>query len=88
MLAWIAALGAVTAEALSVRTGASASAARGLLIAGVRGGLLSRSALLRAQPSLYTVTRAGLRACGEHDLTPARITAGNASHAAACAPRP
>jgi hypothetical protein len=85
MLAWAAGLGAVTAEALSVRDEASVAAARSRLAAAARAGLLHRSAPLRARPALYTVTRGGLRACGEPDLAPARVTAANAAHAAACA---
>jgi hypothetical protein len=40
--------------------------------------------LLRDEPVLYTVTRAGLRAAGDGEIAPACLSASGAAHAAAC----
>jgi hypothetical protein len=85
LLRWAAGVGIVSAPAFAVHDGSAVASARARLAAATRCGLLARSAPLRSHPALYTVTRAGLRACGEHDLAPARVTAANAAHAATCA---
>jgi hypothetical protein len=85
IIQWAARLGAVTAEALAVRGGASVASARSRLLAAERAGLLSRSRPLTGQPALYTITAAGLRASGIGGLDPCRISAANATHAIACA---
>ncbi len=85
ILRWTARMGAVTAEALATSQGLSVASARARLHTAVRAGLLVRQRPLLGPPALYTATRAGLRACGEHGLDPCRITASNALHAIACA---
>jgi hypothetical protein len=85
ILQWTARLGAITAEALAYHEGSTVGSSRARLQAAAREGLLSRSRPLAGQPSLYAITRAGLRTSGLHGLEPCRITASNASHAIVCA---
>jgi hypothetical protein len=85
MLRWTARIGAVTAEALAERDGATVASARGRLQAAERAGLLSCSRPLAGRPALYTATPAGLRATELHSLDPCRVTATNAGHAIECA---
>ena len=82
---WTARMGAVTAEALADRQGTSIPSARSRLVAAEREGLVSRQRPLTAQPALYVITGAGLRACGLHGLGACRITPSNALHVIACA---
>jgi hypothetical protein len=85
LLRWIARLGAVTAEALAGREQEQrADSARARLAAAERAGLVRAWRLLRDEPPLYTLTRAGLRAAGRAELAPARVSAASAVHAAAC----
>jgi hypothetical protein len=85
VLRWAASLGAITAEALALRLDITPHSARGRLSAAVRRGLLERRRLLVEGPALYTVTRAGLRACGRQGLEPGRLSATGAHHAIVCA---
>jgi hypothetical protein len=85
LLEWAAALGAISAQALAVHDASSVASARTRLAAAARAGLLARSAPLRGGAPLYTLTGAGLRACGERGLAPVRVTAASAAHAATCA---
>jgi hypothetical protein len=85
LLRTVACLGAVSAEAVALLHRCSRASARGRLAGCVRRGEVQRFAPLRSEPPLYTITRAGLRACGEVDLAPARVSAANAAHAGACA---
>ncbi len=84
LLRWAAGLGAVTAESLAAREGRGESSARGALGAARRAGHLAGWEPLREQPTLYTVTRAGIRAAGLTGIEPARVSAAGAAHAAAC----
>jgi hypothetical protein len=84
LLRWTARIGAVSAEALAELEGATVPSARARLSAAERDGMLRCVRPLRDQPALYTVTRAGLRACGLQELRPPRVTAANAAHALAC----
>jgi hypothetical protein len=85
ILRWIAGIGAVTAGALAQREGLTVSSARGRLAAAARDGLLARQHPLAAQPTLYTITRAGLRASGTVGVQPCRVSNANAQHLIACA---
>jgi hypothetical protein len=85
ILQWTARIGAVTAEALADRQGTTVASARARLLAGEREGLLSRQRPLAGQPSLYAVTRAGMRATGLPGLDPCRVSTANAAHAIECA---
>jgi hypothetical protein len=82
---WTAGLGAVTAAALAGHERRTLASSRGLLLSAERAGLLSSSRLLARAPTLYTVTRAGLRAAGVHGLESSRVSVANAPHAIACA---
>lgn len=84
LLRWAAGLGAVEARALAVRDGIGLESARSRLAAAERAGVMRSWRLLADQPPLYTVTRAGLRACGRGELAAARLSAGGAAHGAAC----
>jgi hypothetical protein len=85
ILQWTARIGAVTAEALAHRLGISVASARARLDAAGRVGLTMRRCPLAGKPSVYTITRAGLRASGLHGLDPCHVSASNALHAIACA---
>ena len=85
LMHWTASLGAITAEALALRMGITLASARGRLSAAVRRGLLAKRRLLVDAPALYTITRAGLRACGAYGIDPCRLSAGGAHHAIVCA---
>ncbi len=85
LVQWIARIGAVTAEALALREDRTVASARARLLAAEHARLLSHRRPLAAQPALYTVTRAGLRATGLCGLDPCRVSAANAAHAIACA---
>lgn len=85
LMHWTASLGAITAEALALRMDITPASARGRLSAAVRRGLLARRCLLVEAPALYTITRAGLRACGAYGIDPCRLSASGAHHAILCA---
>jgi hypothetical protein len=82
---WTGRLGAVTAEALARREERPLASARGLLLSGERAGFIRRSRVLANAPTLYSVTRAGLRAANLRGLEPSRVSVANAPHAIACA---
>jgi hypothetical protein len=82
---WTASLGAVTAEALAHRTGVSVRSARGKLIAAERRKLLLRARPLAGRPSLFTVTRAGIRACDARGITICKVSNATANHLIECA---
>jgi len=84
MLAWVAGLGAATAEALARDRGSSVPSARARLSLAERRGLVKAWRPLRDQPALYTVTRAGLRVSGVLGIEPGRVSPGGARHAVAC----
>jgi hypothetical protein len=85
LIRWAARMGAITADALADRQGISVASARARLVAAERARLLSRRRPLVGQPALYTVTPAGLRACGLRGLEPCRVSASNALHSVVCA---
>jgi hypothetical protein len=82
---WAASLGAITAEALALRTETTVASARARLAGARRRGLLSRDCPLAGRPALFAVTRAGLRACGSRGIKPSEVKASNANHLIACA---
>ena len=84
IIAWIAGLGAGTAEALARERGWTPAAARARLSHAERRGLLAAWRPLRDQPALYTATHAGLRAAGVSAIAPTRVSAGGARHAVVC----
>jgi len=85
IIRWTARMGAVTADAVAYRHGISVVSARGRLLGAERARLLSRQRPLTGAPALYTITRAGLRACGLRGLDPCRVSASNARHSVVCA---
>jgi hypothetical protein len=85
MLRWTVRLGAVTAEALAQHGSWTLASARARLQAAERAGLLSGRRVLADAPTLYTVTRAGLRASGLRGFEPSHISVAGAPHAIACA---
>jgi hypothetical protein len=85
IMQWTARMGAVTAEALAVREGASVASARGRLRFLARAGWISRGRPLDGQPALYVATRAGLRASRVRGLHPCRVSASGARHLIVCA---
>lgn len=80
LVRWVASLGAVTAEALAHRRAISIASARARLGVAQRVGLLSRDRPLVAHPALFSVTRAGLRACGVRGVRPCSVNAPGAHH--------
>jgi DNA-binding transcriptional ArsR family regulator len=84
-LEWTARVGAVTADALAELRGASLASARAHLGSLTRAGLLARRRLLVGEPSLYTVTGAGLRRVEAPWSDPRRVSIANAPHTFACA---
>ena len=82
---WAAELGAITAEALAIRSRVSLASARGVLRSAERAGLLARSQPLHRRPPLFAVTTRGLRATDTIGLGVGRVSASNAAHLAAVA---
>jgi hypothetical protein len=82
---WTASLGATTAEALAQRSGVSVASARAKLIAARRRKLLTSTRPLSGRPMLFTITRAGLRACQAHDIDVCSVSSSNANHLIMCA---
>ncbi len=85
ILRWTASLGAVTADALALRLDTSRASARARLTVAQRRGLLSRERPLAGHPALFTLTRAGLRACDARGIQASRVSASNANHLTVCA---
>jgi hypothetical protein len=85
LIRWTARMGAVTADALAIALEVSQASARARLRAAERDGLLVRNRPLQGRPALYTLTRAGMRACGLRGLDPCRVSPAGATHLIACA---
>jgi hypothetical protein len=85
LLRWTGSLGAITAEALSVRDGVSLSSARGRLSAACRRGLLARTRPLSGRPALFGLTAAGARVAGLAGASSCRVSPSNANHLIECA---
>lgn len=82
---WTASLGAITAEALAYRIGVSVGSARARLIAARRRQLLASTQPLSGRPMLFTITRAGLRACDARGIQICAVSSSNANHLILCA---
>jgi hypothetical protein len=82
---WVASLGAVTAEALAHRLGTSVASARARLAAAQHRNLLARKCPLAGRPALFSLTRAGLRACDAHGIQACSVSGSNANHLIMCA---
>jgi hypothetical protein len=85
LVRWTARMGAVTAEAMAAREGTSVASARARAVAAEGEGLVVRRRPLADQPSLYVITRVGLRAAGLQRLGPCRVSPSNAMHTIVCA---
>jgi hypothetical protein len=85
LLRWVAGVGAVTAEALSVHLDVSVASARARLRAAGSAGFVQRSRPLAEQPALHTLTAAGVMAAGAYHLDPCRVSPANALHLIECA---
>lgn len=85
IMQWTARMGAITAEALAVRQGATVVSARARLGVLEQAGWLSRARPLAGQPALYTATRTGLRLSGLRGFDPCRVSASNSHHLIVCA---
>jgi hypothetical protein len=85
LLQWTARVGAVTPEALAHLQRASLASARSRLGRLTRERLLVRRRLLVGEPSLYTITRAGLRYAELPWLEPCRVSVAGAPHTLALA---
>lgn len=85
LLATTARLGAVSAEALAALERTSVASARGRLAAAERAGLTVSWRPVRGVPTLHTVTSRGVRVAGTRGLSPARVSAAGARHAAEAA---
>jgi hypothetical protein len=85
LLQWIARIGPVSADAIAALEGAAPAAARARLGRLAHERMLVRWQVLAGEPSLYTVTRAGLREADLPELEPSRVSAAGAAHALVCA---
>ena len=81
LIRWCAGLGAVTADALAVHDNSSVRSARGRLADAERHRLTTAWRVLSGQPTLYTVTKRGMRLAGMSGVEPARVSPGGARHA-------
>ncbi len=85
VLRWTASLGAVTADALALRLDITSASARARLSVAQRRGLLSRDRPLVGHPALFSLTRAGLRACDARGIQACQVRSSNANHLTVCA---
>jgi hypothetical protein len=85
ILQWVARIGAVTDQALAAHAETTVASARARLLAATRAGLLARHHPLAGRPSLYAVTRTGMRVSGLRGLDPCRVSSSNALHLIECA---
>lgn len=80
ILDWLAATGAASAVELAAVAGISPRAVNARLGALEKAGIVSSPALLRGEPALHALTRAGLRAAGRCELDPVAISAASFGH--------
>ncbi|HXP36518.1 MAG TPA: hypothetical protein VN817_02025 [Solirubrobacteraceae bacterium] len=85
MLQWAVRMGAITAESLAHREGATPASSRAKLSRARGEGLILAQRPLTDLPTLYTATAAGVRASGIRGLDPCRVSATGAQHLVACA---
>jgi hypothetical protein len=85
VVAWIAVIGAVSAQDVMARFGVGRTVGYRRLRALVDHGLLSRARLVYGQPALYVATRKGLAWAGMPQLDPARVGVATPRDWALCA---
>jgi hypothetical protein len=85
VVAWVAVVGAVSAQDVQLRFGVGRTVSYRRLGVLVEYGLLARARLVHGQPELYVATREGLRWAGLSFAEPARLTWGTVRHWAVCA---
>ncbi|HUB76839.1 MAG TPA: hypothetical protein VL977_07270 [Solirubrobacteraceae bacterium] len=85
LLGWLAAIGAAGTAELADALGATDASAAARLRALARVGLVRREQLLAAEPALWLITPAGLRAAGRADLGPVRVSGSSFRHQLECA---
>jgi hypothetical protein len=85
VVAWVAVIGAVSAQDVMARFGVGRTVGYRRLRALVDHGLLSRARLVYGQPALYVATADGVAFAGLGELDPARINEASVRHWALCA---
>jgi hypothetical protein len=85
VVAWVAVIGAVSAQDVMARFGVGRSVCYRRLAVLVDHGLLARSRLVYGQPTLYVATADGVAFAGLGELDPARINEASVPHWALCA---
>jgi hypothetical protein len=85
VVAWVAVIGAVSAQDVMARFGVGRTVGYRRLRALVDHGLLSRVRLVYGQPALYVATADGVAFAGLGELDPARINEASVRHWALCA---
>ena len=85
VVAWVAVIGAVSAQDVMARFGVGRTVGYRRLGALVDHGLLSRVRLVYGQPALYVATADGVAFAGIGELDPARVNEASVRHWALCA---
>src|ERR1700740_400626 len=85
LLAWVAGLGATTADALACRSSVTVASARASLAAAAHDGQLLRHKPLSGGQALYTVTRVGLGAAAIEGIEPGSVSPSGPQHMIVCA---
>jgi hypothetical protein len=85
VVAWIAVIGAVSAQDVMAKFGVGRTVGYRRLRALVDHGLLTRARLVYGQPALYVPTREGLAWAGIPQVDPARVGVATTRHWALCA---
>src|SRR3954462_10870420 len=85
VVAWVAVIGAVSAQDVMARFGVGRTVGYRRLLALVDHGLLSRARLAYGQPALYVSTADGVAFAGLGELDPARVNEASVRHWALCA---
>jgi len=85
VVAWVAVIGAVSAQDVMARFGVGGTVGYRRLLALVDHGLLSRARLAYGQPALYVAAADGVVFAGLGELDPARVNEASVRHWALCA---
>jgi hypothetical protein len=85
VVAWVAVIGAVSAQDVMAKFGVGRTVGYRRLAALVDHGLLARARLVYGQPALYVATAGGVAFAGIGELDPARVNEASVRHWALCA---